>query len=204
MGKTIINMIFRLEQYTQENNSIGQSIKIVALSSIAISIVVVFELLKLIPSLTGLGTNKINSILGFGATGTAIIGFFATIIGSVLFLLISGVVLHIFAYLVGARKQEFSGAVMAAAVMIVPLLLIGWLPIINIWTSIYCAFLAPVYVLAKKQNITLVKATFAIIIPIVIVTLIVEATISGRTQSSSETTPGQTRGMIQTVVPVEF
>ena len=103
----------------------------------------------------------------------AMIAFISVIIGSILFLLIGSAILHLFALLLGAKKK-YSDTVPAMVAFMMPNLLLGWIPFVNIWTSIY-AFLVIVYVLARKQEMTMAKATLAIAVPIIIGTAIAMA-----------------------------
>jgi hypothetical protein len=71
-----------------------------------------------------------------------------------------------------------------------PNLLLGWMPFVNIWTSI-CTYLVIVHVLARKQGLAMARATTAIALPIIIGTAIAEAT--GALGAG---------GLMQTLVPV--
>lgn len=187
-GKTIRQIMFHIEGYvatTSEN--VGQNIKLVAISSVVLATIVAMEMLEFIPVLSGLPLTTISN--NFTPAPAAIIALLSIIIGSVLLLLIGSAVLHIFV-IVFNRKTRFSDTVPAMVAFIVPNLLFGWIPLVNIWTSIY-TFLVIVYVLAKKQNLTMAKATLAIAIPIIVLTVIA--------MTSSSMTKA---GLLQSLVPI--
>lgn len=174
-----------------KSDSIVDNILLVAASSTVMALVSVAEVFTLgRPSFTGLPFSKLIDLLGSQPLAAAA-AFIGVVIGSVSLLLAGSLLLHLFALLLGAKKG-FRETVPAMVVFLVPNLVLGWIPFVNIWTSIY-TFLVIVYVLAKKQKLTMAKATLAIAMPIIIATIIVAFT-----SSASKA------GLVQSLVPVNF
>ena len=186
----MIQLITNIEKFANaKTESVGENVKFIAVVSVVLAIISAIEMLGLTQApLTGLPLTAIRN--AFAAPVAAIIAFVAVIIGSVLLLLLSSAALHIFAVLLGAKKK-FSDTVPAMVAFMAPNLLLGWIPFVNIWTSIY-TFLIIVYVLAIKQRMTMAKATTAIALPIIIGTAI----------AAAFGLMGSAGGMIQTLVPV--
>jgi len=189
----IANKIWQIMAHAEKfcdakTDSIAESVKFTAAVSAVLGIIAAIEVLGLIPiKLTGLPLSGLAS--SFAPSIAAIIAFFGVIVGSVLLLLIGSAALHIFARFLGAKKG-FKDTVPAMVAFMAPNLLFGWIPFVNIWTSIY-TFLIIVYVLARKQNMTMAKATTAIALPIIIATAI--ASVFGAMGAG---------GMVQTLVPI--
>ncbi|HAG09466.1 MAG TPA: hypothetical protein DCK87_07915 [Desulfotomaculum sp.] len=190
IGNKIWQIMVHIEKYADaKTESVGENIKFIAIVSVVLAIISAIEMLSLGRiSLTGLPfATSLGNV--FEPPIAAMVAFVGVIIGSVLLLLIGSVILHIFAIFLGAKKK-YSDTVPAMVVFMLPNLLFGWIPFVNIWTSIY-AFLIIVYVLARKQDLTMAKATTAIAVPIIIATAIAGA--FGLLGAG---------GMIQTLVPV--
>lgn len=189
IGNKIRQIITNVEEFADaKTESIGENMKFIAVVSVVLAIVSAVEMLGLIRrSLTGLPLTTLRG--AFDPPIAAIIAFVGVIIGSVLLLLIGSAILHIFAVFLGAKKK-YSDTVPAMVAFMTPNLLLGWIPFVNIWTSIY-TFLIIVYVLARKQKLTMAKATVAIAVPIIIATAI--ASVFGLIGAG---------GLIQTLVPV--
>lgn len=154
-----------------DTESVSKNVKFIAIVSVVTAIILALEMLGLIPRLTGLSLTTLRN--AFNPSIAAIIAFVGVIIGSVLLLLISSAILYIFAVLLGAKKK-YADTIPAMIAFMAPNLLLGWIPFVNIWTSIY-TFLVIVYVLAKKQGLTMARATVAIALPIIIGTAIAMA-----------------------------
>lgn len=177
-----------IEGYVDDSSgSVYENVVFVAVVSVVLAVVSAFETYSLNRvSLTGLPLSALRE--SFAPPVAAGIAFICVIVGSVVLLLVGSAALHVFAVLLGARKG-FSETVPAMVSFMVPNLLLGWVPFVNIWTSIY-TFLIIVYVLAKKQDISMARATLAIAIPILIWTGLIVNT-------------GMTRaGLVQTLIPV--
>lgn len=188
IGKKIRQIMTHVEEFADtETDSVGENSKFIAVVSVVLAIVAAVEMLGLLPiTLTGLSLTALR--VAFGPTIAAIITFVGVIVGSVVLLLIGSAIFHIFAVVLGARKK-YSDTVPATVAFMAPILLFGWIPFVNIWTSIY-AYLVIVYVLARKQGITIAKATVAIAVPIIIVTAIATAFGLGGA------------GLMQTLIPI--
>lgn len=170
-----------------ESGAVVENVKFVALSSLVLALVAAFETLgDKTNSLTGLPIAAARN--AFGVHAAPLVMFLSVIAGSVFLLLAGGFAVHFCVRLLGGRKK-FADTAAAMVAFLVPNLLFGWIPFVNIWTSIY-TFLIIVYVLAIKQSLSMAKATTAIAIPIIVITLI--AFFFG--QGSG--------GMIQTLVPI--
>ena len=187
--KRFKQILVNIEGFVEDTtDTIFESVKLTAIASVVLAIVSTIEIFGSSKnSLTGLPLGTIRNLFGMHLAPVAV--FFGVIIGSVVLLLVGSLVLHFFAYIFGARNG-FSHTVPAMVVFLVPNLLFGWIPLVNIWTSIY-TFLIIVYVLAKKQNLSMAKATTVIAAPIIIITLVVA--LSGSSGGG---------GMIQTLVPI--
>jgi len=189
IGNKVWQIMAKIEEFADDKTeSVGENTKFIAIVSVVMAIVSAVEMLgtSQMP-LTGL---PFKTLLGaFDPCIAAIITFIGVIIGSVLLLLIGSGILHIFAIFLGAKKK-YSDTVPAMVAFMTPNLLLGWIPFVNIWTSIY-TFLVIVYVLARKQEMTMAKATLAIAAPIIIGTAIALA--FGLMEGA---------GTIQTLIPV--
>lgn len=184
----IWQIFVHIEEFSDaKTESIPEYIKFVATVSIITAIVSAIEILGGLPQLTGLPFGTLRN--AFVPPVAAMIAFVSVIVGSILLLLVGSAILHIFAFFLGAKKK-YSDTVPAMVAFMVPNLLLGWMPFVNIWVSIY-TFLIIVYVLAKKQDLTMAKATTAIAVPIIIATAIAAA--FGLIGAG---------GMVQTLVPV--
>jgi len=189
----IWQIIAKIEEFSDaETESIGKNVKFIAIVSVVLAVVAVVETFNVNTSqmlLTGLPLPLKFLRNTFGLPIATVIVFAGVIVGSVLLLLVGSAILHIFAILLGAKKK-YADTVPAMVAFLAPNLLFGWIPFVNIWTSIY-TFLIIVYVLAKKQELTMAKATLAIAVPIIIITAIASA--FGLIGAG---------GMVQTLVPV--
>ncbi len=185
----ILQILTNIEEFADaKTESVGENTKFIAVVSVVMAIVSTVEVLgSSRVSLTGLPLTTLRNM--FSPTLAAAITFTGVIVGSVLLLLIGSAILHVFAILLGAKKK-YSDTVPAMVVFLAPNLLLGWIPFVNIWTSIY-TYLVIVYVLARKQDLTMAKATVAIAVPIIIVTAIASA--SGLLGAG---------GTVQTLVPI--
>lgn len=189
----IVNKIWQImaniEKFTDaKTDSVAESVKFISIVSAVLGIIAAIEVLDLTPiKLTGLPLSGLSG--AFVPPIAAVIAFAGVIMGSVLLLLVCSAILHIFARFLGAKKG-YRDTVPAMVAFMAPNLLLGWVPFVNIWTSIY-TFLIIVYVLAKKQKLTMAKATTAIALPIIIGTAI--ASVFGLIGAG---------GMVQTLVPV--
>ncbi len=188
IGDKILQIMINIEKFADaKSESVVENIKFIAVVSVVLAIVSAVEMLgsSQMP-LTGLPLTVISD--AFVPPLAAVIAFGLVIIGSVLLLLIGSAVLHVIAVFLGAKKK-YSDTVPAMVAFMAPNLLLGWIPFVNIWTSIY-TFLIIVYVLARKQGLTMAKATLAIAVPIIIGTAIAMAFGMGGA------------GLVQTLVPV--
>jgi len=188
IGNKIWQIMAHIEEFVDaKSESVGENVKFIAVVSIVTAVISAIEMLGDLPQLTGLPFGILRN--AFVPPIAAMIAFISVIIGSILFLLIGSAILHLFALLLGAKKK-YSDTVPAMVAFMMPNLLLGWIPLVNIWTSIY-TFLIIVYVLARKQELTMAKATIAIAVPIIIATAIAGA--FGLMEAG---------GMVQTLVPV--
>lgn len=188
IGNEIRQILTNIEEFADAKaGSVGGNTKFIAAVSVVLATVSAVEMLgsSRMP-LTGLPLTALRG--AFDPPIAAIIAFVGVIVGSVLLLLIGSAVLHVFAVLLGAKKK-YSDTVPAMIAFMTPNLLLGWIPFVNIWTSIY-AYLVIVYVLARKQGLTMAKATVAIAVPILIGTAIAMAFGLGGA------------GLVQTLIPV--
>jgi len=191
--KRINQTMFHAEEFANtKSDSIKENIFLVGLASVVLALVCAFEVLRLgRSSLTGLPVTNLIEFFG-SAPFAATSAFLLVILFSIILLIVGSIFLHLFAFIFGARNGLIN-TVPAMTIFLVPNLLAGWIPFVNIWTSIY-TFLIIVYVLAIKQKISMAKATLAIAIPIIIITLI-----------SSIIFPSASKaGMVQSLVPVSF
>ena len=93
--------------------------------------------------------------------GLAAVGvFISVIVGAELALFIGGILYFIFAKAVGG-KGSYADTVHATALSLVPLLLLGWIPFLNIWAGLLSVVIL-VYALGKKHALNIFKATLAI------------------------------------------
>ena len=139
---------------------------ILAIYAILIAIIaaVAFSLLAGMFELFGVPmAMPLGATMGFAA---AIIFFSAALIGGIIGILISGLWLHIWVYLVGSRKG-LGKTIIALLYGQTPYLLLGWIPIINfiamLWTLV-------VEIIGVRQlhELTTGKAVIAVILALII------------------------------------
>lgn len=124
--------------------------------------------------LIGIGLSVLSSIPGMGGAVVPVGGLFMIIIifiAGLIGIFITGIILHIFVYLVGGRNglEQTLKAVMYAST---PSLLLGWIPLIGIIAAIWVIVLE-VLGIRELHDISTGRAVLAVLLPIVIVVLLV-------------------------------
>lgn len=93
------------------------------------------------------------------------------VIFAIISLIISAVVLQIFANILGG-KGKLKDTVHATGIGLIPTLLFGWIPIVNVWSSLYGLVLV-VWLLSLKHRFPLAKAAAVIALPLIIVSVLI-------------------------------
>jgi len=117
---------------------------------------------------------SLMSLGDFGAyTGVTltVIVFVFILIGAILSFLVGGGILHVFARLFGGKK-EYADTLNAVAASMTPSLLLGWIPIVNIWTVIQ-SIVVMIMGVSKKQSISIFKSALTVAVPIAILSAII-------------------------------
>ena len=107
-------------------------------------------------------------MLGGGALAVMTIIF--TIIALIVGIFIDGVIVHIFAYLMGARNgigQTIKAVIYGCA----PLFLIGWIPTIGI-IGVVWSFVLEVIGIREYHEISTGRAVIALILPVIIIVIL--------------------------------
>ncbi|HLC51055.1 MAG TPA: YIP1 family protein [archaeon] len=169
----IKQVLFEAERYIDSKTmDTGGLAKLIVVSSLVPAIIGALVALGI--SISGIQPYSgfpLGDFLGSLGAGTIVISFIGVIIGAVLALFIGGAVLHAFALLVGANK-EYNDTLAALSVGLVPALVLGWIPVVNVFVGVY-AGAALVYALARKQGLNLWRASIAVSLPAVIIGLII-------------------------------
>ena len=124
-----------------------------------------------------MGGRNLGMLMGAGAgAGGAIIFFVLFIISAIIGAFVGGAILHIFVYIVGGRKgiAQTIKVIMYAST---PGLLLGWIPVLNIITTIW-SILLNILGIRQVHELTTGKAVLAVLIPLilaVILTVIIAA-----------------------------
>jgi hypothetical protein len=146
--------------------------EVVPALSYFVVLLIIFGVLSAIVSAAGIMKNPIPSmlkpVLGTGDPVVVFITVFFSVILFWLFLiLVWGLVLHIFAYLVGGRKGLWNTE-KAVIYGSTPFLLIGWIPVIGpviggLWTIVL-----EILGIRELQELSTTKAILALVIPVAI------------------------------------
>lgn len=106
-----------------------------------------------------------------------ITGFILILVMQLFFILIWGLWLHLFAYIVGAR-----GGIMQTEKAVIygstPMLLLGWIPVIGLWIGGIWTIILTIIGLREMHRISTGKAVLAYILPLVIMIIILALIIS--------------------------
>ena len=129
----------------------------------------------------GLGLNMAQDLAcasgGMGAFGT-IVTILAAIVAMVIFgvigLFIGGVILHIFVYIAGGRK-DVSTTIRSAIYSATPNLLFGWIPFIGFFAGIWSLVLQ-VLAIKELHEISTARAVAAVILPFILMLIPVSYT----------------------------
>ena len=107
-----------------------------------------------------------SASLAFAGAGAAVVVFLYVLIAGAIGVLIGGLWLHIWVYLVGGRKgltQTFKALMYGAT----PSLLLGWIPFINFLASIW-ALIVEIIGIRQLHEISTGRAVAAVILAIII------------------------------------
>ncbi|MFQ6010039.1 MAG: YIP1 family protein [Candidatus Aenigmatarchaeota archaeon] len=165
-----LNRMFDVEKYLgKKTEKFMETTKFIALVSVIPA--VILAIATYVGYGTILGTIALPELALAGyiemAAATVLIG---TIISAILFLVIGAIVIYIFAMLLGG-KGKYDDSVAALAAALNPVLLLGWIPFINIIAIVFSPAVL-VYGVAKKHRLSMFKAAIAIAIPSIIIALI--------------------------------
>lgn len=140
-----------------------------------IILLVIFAVLSALLALAGITGLAAMMGMGLGAGAAGAVGsvmvLIGAIVGGIIGVLIGGVILHIFVYIVGGRKG-IGQTIKALAYAETPVLLLGWIPIINIIGAIW-GFVLTILGIREIHEISTARAIIAVIIPLIIVFVLV-------------------------------
>jgi len=160
-------ILTNVEKYIEaKSDTWMETTKLVALESLIPAVILAIAAFA---GFSGLAALKLPA-LGLDMGMAAATAFIGTIIGSILLLVVGGLVLHVFALLLGG-KGTFNDSVAAMGAFMTPLLLLGWIPFINMIAGIYSAAIIVIAV-AKKHKLTMFNASISIALPAIILALV--------------------------------
>lgn len=112
----------------------------------------------------------------FGAIVTILVAIVAMIIFGVIGLFIGGVILHIFVYIAGGRK-DFNTTLRSAIYSATPNLLFGWIPFIGFLAGIWSLVLQ-VLAIKELHEISTGRAVVAVVLPFILMLILVVLALS--------------------------
>ncbi|MBR9682054.1 MAG: hypothetical protein GOV02_00045 [Candidatus Aenigmarchaeota archaeon] len=165
-------MLFNTERFLAGPSlDIGGAVKYVATIAIIPALVgLIATFIGLEGRLIPLPLMQVPLLLGITGLQAAIAAFVLTIIGAVLSLLVWGTVLHIACKLVGGLRP-LNDTMTAAAASMTPMLLLGWIPFIQIIAAVQ-SLAVLVFGLNRKQTLTIFEASLAVALPIILIALV--------------------------------
>ena len=119
----------------------------------------------------GLGPLATGGLAALGLFGTVIIAIIFIIIIGVIALCIDGGLLHIFVYIAGGR-QGITTTMRAAIYAATPNFVLGWIPIVGIFTGIWSLALE-ILAIKELHEISTARAFIAVILPFIIMLILV-------------------------------
>ncbi|GAB7016422.1 YIP1 family protein [Methanogenium cariaci] len=133
-------------------------------------------------TLTGLPA----SLAAFGAIGVVLVAIVATIIFGIITLFITGIILHIFVYIAGGRK-DVSTTLRTVIYAATPSLLFGWIPLIGILANFWSLALE-IFAIRELHEISTARAVIAVILPFILMIILVALSLSAFLFSTSTST----------------
>ena len=112
-----------------------------------------------------------GAIGAFGAIGMVLAVIVLMIIFGVIGLFIGGVILHIFVYIAGGRK-DVSTTIRSAIYSATPNLLFGWIPFIGLLAGLWSLVLQ-VLAIRELHEISTARAVAAVVLPFVLMLILV-------------------------------
>jgi hypothetical protein len=155
-----------------KGESLSEAIKYYAIIAAVYSAIFAL-MLAFIGTLFGsiMGGRNLGMLMGAGAGASgAIIFFVLFIISAIIGAFVGGAILHIFVYIVGGRKG-IAQTIKVAMYASTPGLLLGWLPVINIITSIW-SILLNIVGIRQLHELTTGKAVLAVLIPLILAVIL--------------------------------
>jgi len=120
--------------------------------------------------------NPYAAMGAFGAIGMVLAVIVLMVIFGVIGLIIGGVILHIFVYIAGGRK-DISTTIRSAIYAATPNLLIGWIPFIGFLAGVWSLVLQ-VLAIKELHEISTARAVVAVILPFVLMLILVVLALS--------------------------
>ena len=150
---------------------IGQTVKYIAMISVIPALIgLIATYVGLSGRLVPLPVIQLQAMLGISGLEASIATFVFTIIGAVVSMILWGIILHIACKIVGGTKN-FNDTLNAVAASMTPMLLLGWVPFIQILAAIQ-GLVILVNGLAKKQSMSIFEASLAVALPIILIALV--------------------------------
>ncbi|WP_062399619.1 YIP1 family protein [Methanogenium cariaci] len=142
-------------------------------------------------TLTGLPA----SLAAFGAIGgVVLVAIVATIIFGIITLFITGIILHIFVYIAGGRK-DVSTTLRTVIYAATPSLLFGWIPLIGILANFWSLALE-IFAIRELHEISTARAVIAVILPFILMIILVALSLSAFLFSTSTSTSHRIRTVL--------
>lgn len=118
--------------------------------------------------------NPFGALGGGAFSAMMVVG---TIIGMIIGIFIGGAIMHIFVYIVGGRNG-IGQTIKAVLYGSTPNLLLGWIPIINIFTALWTLVLNVIGI-REYHDISTGRAILAVLLPVIIIAIIFVIAIVG-------------------------
>ncbi len=157
-----------------KKDTLGEAITYYAIILIvyAILIGILFGIfMGIMSTLMGPELGAMIALIGLGGGAIGLVVAIFVIIGGIIAALIGGVILHIFVYIAGGRKG-LTQTIKALLYGSTPSLVLGWIPLINIFALIWSVILEIIGI-RQLHEITTARAVLAVLLPVIIIAIIV-------------------------------
>ncbi|GAB7016423.1 YIP1 family protein [Methanogenium cariaci] len=135
----------------------------------------------------GLGPLGAGGLAALGVAGIIVASIILFIIFGVIGLFIGGIILHIFVYIAGGRK-DVSTTLRAIIYSYTPKMLFGWVPLIGFFADLWTIGLA-ILAIRELHEISTARAVIAVILPIILMIILAAMVIAAFIFSDPTITP---------------
>lgn len=171
-GADFKEILFNSEKFlSAPSMKIGEAVKYIGIISIVPALIgLIAAYIGFSGRIMPLPLIQLQAMLGITGLEASLATFVFTIIGAIVSLILWGIILHVACKIIGGSKN-LNDTMSAVSASMTPMLLLGWVPFIQILAAIQ-GLVVLVSGLAKKQNITLFEASLAVALPIILIALV--------------------------------